>query len=756
MSSSKNILSGNSTPTDNTNFTAGTASSGKMPRREFLRNTSLSGIAFILGFSATGHAEATSINTIPGHLPFTGIADPTLTGNLTPYIMIEPSGRITIFNPKPEMGQGTYQSIPSLIAEELEVSLDQVTIITSSGQKGIASQSAGGSSSVRGSYALLRKTGATAREMLKTAAGKQWNTPVEELYADNGRIIHRPSGRSLSYGELAATASTLEVPANPPLKDPKDFKILGKSTPRPDIPLKVNGKAVFGIDAELPGMVYASIERCPVLGSKLVSFDDSAALQVKGVLKTVKSLRIQGKNRDEGVAVIAVNYWAAQKGRKALKIQWDYQGLDQFNTKDYEQHLRDLAKTEEGIIVHDSGNFDQAMKDAASHLEALYETPMVSHSPMEPMNCLAWWQEGDIVDIYTSVQGAQIVKRELSEALSIPADNITPHINFLGGGFGRRLAADYASEAALLSKAVGKPVKVIWTREDDTRMGPFRPMTFSAMRGGISSDGKAMAFSHKVISPSINATKNAKYDKTKADKGMVEGISDQPYEFPNMKNAYVFADIHIPMQPWRSVTSSTVAFAHECFIDEMAAAAHKDPMTFRLEMLTKESDTKRVLNKLKDVSGWDKPLRKGWGRGVAQYAFFAGLAGNVVEVSTLKNGGIKIEKIWSVIDLGTVVNPDTVSAQVEGAIIMALVAATKDAIIFEKGQSVQSNFHNNRMVRINETPPIEVHILAEGGPHIKGVGEPGLPPFAPALCNAIFAATGKRIRKLPFDLTNPA
>jgi isoquinoline 1-oxidoreductase beta subunit len=272
------------------------------------------------------------------------------------------------------------------------------------------------------------------------------------------------------------------------------------------------------------------------------------------------------------------------------------------------------------------------------------------------------------------------------------------------------------------------------------------------MKGAVSADGKAVAFQHKVISPSINATKNEKYDKTKPDGSMTEGISDQKYEIPNMKNAYVFADIHIPMQPWRSVTSSTLAFAHECFIDELAAAAGKDPLAFRLDMLTKDSDTKRVLTKLKEVSGWDKPLPKGWGRGVAQYEFFAGLAANVVEVSTKKDGSIKIEKIYSVIDLGTVVNPDMVKAQTEGAIVMGIVAATKDAVTFEKGRSIQSNFHNNRMLRINEMPAVEVHILAEGGPKIKGVGEPGLPPVAPALCNAVFSATGKRIRRLPFDL----
>jgi isoquinoline 1-oxidoreductase beta subunit len=726
----------------------------KLARRDFLKHTGLSGLALILGMSFTNTSDAetgTLTKMHPGDLPAAGLTDLPEAYDITPYIMIEPSGKITIINPKPEMGQGTYQSIPALIAEELEVSLDQVTVITSSGQKGIASQSAGGSSSVRGSYANLRKVGATAREMLRNAAAKQWNVPIEECYADNAKIFHRPTGKNLAYGELVATASTLEVPANPTLKDPKDFKILGKSMPRLDIPQKVTGKAVYGIDMEVPGMVYASVERCPVFGSKLISYDDTATRKVPGVLRTVKAERVLGKNRYEGVAVIATNYWAALKGRKALKVQWDHQGFDTFNSKDYEQQLRDLSKTD-GLVAHNSGDFDAAMKDAPHKVEALYETPILAHATMEPMNCLAHWQEGDKVDVWTSVQGAAIVKRELSATLGIPQDNITPHISFLGGGFGRRLAADYAGEAAGISKAIGKPVKVLWTREDDIELGPFRPMTFSAMQGALSADGKALAFQHKVISPSISATKSDKYDKTKPDRSMTEGISEQAYEIPNMKNAYVFADIHIPMQPWRSVTSSTLAFAHECFIDEMAAAAGKDPLAFRLEMLTKESDTKRVLSKLKEVSNWDHPLPKGWGRGVAQYKFFAGLAGNVIEVSTKKDGSIKIEKVYSVIDLGTVVNPDMVKAQTEGAIVMGIIAAIKDGIVFEKGRSIQSNFNNNRMLRINEMPAIEVFILAEGGPVIKGVGEPGLPPVAPALANAVFNATGKRIRRLPFDL----
>ena len=711
-------------------------------RRDFLRLTGITSLGFALGFSSSD---------VEGSPRVLNLSHEPITFELTPYVIIEKSGRITIMNPNPEMGQGTYQSIPSLIAEELELSLDQVIIRQTSGEKQFGRQVSGGSASVRGGYAPLRKIGATAREMLLKAASQQWNVPIDECYAEHGRIIHKPSGKSYFYGELAETASRMEVPENPRLKDPANFNILGKSVPRPDIPLKVFGSAEFGIDVEVPGMVYASVERSPVFGATLISYDDAQTKKVKGVISVVKTERIMGKNHYDSIAVVGDNYWAAFQGRKALKARWNYNGYDKFNTKDYEQSLRELAKTD-GLVVVDKGAFDKAYAEAPLKLEALYETPVLSHSTMEPMNCVAHWQQGDIVEVWASSQGPSLIKRELSESLGIPQDNIKPNIYFNGGGFGRRLRSDFASEAALISKQVGKPVKVVWTREDDTQMGPFRPMTFSAMKGALSADGKPLAFQHKVVSPSMAATTSANYDKSKPDRSMVEGISDQKYEFPNMKNSYVFAEMHIPMAAWRSVTSSTLAFAHECFIDEMAAKAGKDPMAFRLGMLTADSDTKRLLTKLKEVSGWDKPLPKGKGRGVAQYEFFAGLAGHVVEVSHQANGAIKIEKIYAVIDLGTVVNPDTVKAQMEGAVVMALTAAIKDGIIFQNGKSVQTNFNNNRMLRINEMPPVEVHILAEGGPTIKGVGEPGLPPFAPALCNAIYAATGKRIRRLPFDI----
>ena len=643
-------------------------------RRNFIKFTGITSAGLIIGLSLKGNNDIAEVANLSTELP---------SYELTPYIIIEKSGAITIFNTKPEMGQGTFQSIPSLIAEELEVSLDQITIKQTNGEKQFGPmQFAGGSMSVRSSYNELRNVGASAREMLVKAASQQWNVPVEECYAEDAKIFHKPSGKSLGYGDLVEVASKFEVPKTPKLKDPKNFKLLGKKVMRPDVPLKTSGKAMFGIDAVVPGMVYASVEHCPVFGAKLLSYDDSGAKKVKGVLSVETCERKFGPYTYEGIAVIAENYWAAYQGRKALIIKWDYQGNEKFNSKDYEQSLRDLSK-KEGVIDHNEGDFDKAFKEAPLKVEAFYETPVVSHSPIEPMNCVASWYDGNKLEIWVSTQVPGDIVRDFPKDFGVPAENLKLNMFFNGGGFGRRLYNDVINEAVQLTKKIGKPVKLIWSREDDTQQGPFRPMTFSAMKGAISADGKAVAFQHKVIAPTIDYDKD--YDKNKTDRSMTEGISEQKYEIPNMKNLYVYADFHIPVAAWRAVTSTTLAFAHECFIDEMAVKANKDPMEFRLGMLTKDSDTKNVLQKLKEVSGWNKPLPNGWGRGVAQYEFFAGLCGYVIEVS--KNGtGIKIEKVYAVIDLGTVVNPDTVKGQVEGAATMALTAALKMELRSIKGE----------------------------------------------------------------------
>jgi len=449
-------------------------SNATIQRRDFLRMTGLSGVGLILGFKSMadgGIGETAIMNGLSASF------------NVTPFIIIDTTGAITIFNQKPEMGQGTFQAIPAIIAEELEVSLDAITIKQTSGESFFGSQTAGGSSSVRSGYSMLRKTGASAREMLIQAAAQQWQVPAEECFADNATVIHKPSGKKLKYGELVETASKLAVPQNPKLKNPADFKILGKSAQRPDVPWKVTGKPIFGIDTDLPGMLYATVERSPIFGSKLVSFDDSAAMKVKGVVKVVKATRVFGKNIYEGVAVVAENYWAALKGRKALKVVWDNQGFDTFSSKAFNQKLRDLSKND-GVIAHNVGDFDKAFAESAQKIESFYETNMVSHSTMEPMNCTVQWHNDNNVEVWVSTQGPNIIKGEIASTQGVKADDVKVHVAFNGGGFGRRLSGDFANEAASIAKVMGgKPVKTIWTREDDTQMGPFRPMTFSAMKG---------------------------------------------------------------------------------------------------------------------------------------------------------------------------------------------------------------------------------------------------------------------------------
>ncbi len=705
-------------------------------RRSFIKKAGATGLTFWLGLSYVKGESTAVIST----------AKP-----LTPFIKIDAAG-ITIFNPNPEMGQGSYQAVASMIAEELEVSLDQITIKNTSGEKEFgAGQWAGGSSTVREGYLTYRKIGASAKEMLVKAASQTWGVSPASCTAKEGKVLHAATNRTLKYEELAEAASLLEIPKEPKLKDPKDFKMLGKSVKRPDIPLKVTGKAEFGIDADVPGMLYSSVERCPVIGGTLKTFDATAAMKVPGVVKVVSAERVIGKYSSTGVAVIAKTYWAAIQGRKALKIDWDTKGFETFNSSDYEHKLRSLSK-EEGILDKQKGSVDLPV---AQVVESFYETPMVAHHPLEPMNCTVH-VNGKKVEIWTSTQVPVSVTGpgmmgSMPALVGINPEDITLHAGFIGGGFGRRLYFDYIVEAINVAKQVDSPVKVVWSREDTTTQGPFRPMTFSKMIGGLSEKNQVVSFQHKVISPGFMDSAMPNWDKTKLDSMMTEGISAQEYDIPNMKNSFVFADYHVPLAAWRSVTSSTLAFAHECFIDELAHKAEKDPLDFRIDLQSTNTDTKRVLKKLREITNWDKPLPAGKARGVAQWDFFAGLSAQAVEVSLAKNGAVSVDKVYVVIDLGTVVNPDNVKAQVEGAVLMALSAAIHPAITLKNGVVEQKNFDTTPVTRMSEAPEVIVEIITEGA-KIKGVGEPGLPPFAPALGNAIFALTKKRLRKLPLEI----
>ncbi|MFN8355555.1 MAG: xanthine dehydrogenase family protein molybdopterin-binding subunit [Spirosomataceae bacterium] len=720
-----------------------------MKRRHFLRNSALSSTALILGIGTSGQATAAQLVNL-GQLG----AEAGL--EVTPYVIIEKTGTITLMVTKPDMGQGTYQSLSAILADELDVALDKVKIEFTKGEKKFGDQTSGGSASVRGSYQELRKAGAAAREMFVKAAAQKWNVQPADCYTENGKVIEKTSAKSLSYNELVDAASKLEVPKEPQLKDPKNFKYIGKPLPRPDVPWKVTGKPIFGLDAEVPGMLIASVAHCPVFGGKVKSVNSAAAKAIKGVKDVVIIDRKLEKYVVQGasVAVVATNYWAALQGRKALKIEWDFAGNEQFNTTSYNQKVKQLAN-KTGDPDKPKGDFASAYASAVVKVEAEYDTPFLSHSPMEPQNALVW-VKGDQVEAWVPSQGPDLVRDAISQHLNLKPENIATHICFSGGGFGRRLFPDVAVEAAQISQKLNAPVKVIWTREDDTSLGPFRPPTYSVLKAGLDANGKPIAFQHKVVSPSISdfLWKGA-YQPGKPADEMMEAIVDMSYNIPNTHHEYVNVENHVPLGWWRAVTSTTTAFSHECFMDELAVKAGKDPIDFRLSLLTDEQRVQRaILEALKEKSGWTKPLAKGWARGVAIWEFFAGAAGHVVEVSKKADGKIKIERVFVAIHLGTVVNPETVKAQVEGGVVMGLTAALKDGITFENGRSVQQNFDTYRMTRIDEMPIIESVILTDNQPKINGVGEPGLPPLAPALANAIFNLTGKRIRKLPFDLEN--
>lgn len=720
--------------------------SKKVSRRGFIKVTSLSGAFLALGLpnllSAAGKPVA-GLENISGSLA-KGV-------EINPFIIIEESGQITIFSHRPDMGQGTWQSMPMIVAEELEVDPKTIQIKPTRGEKKYGGQLSGGSTSVRGSWDLLRKAGASTKEMLVKAASQQWNVPLNECYASEAKVYHKPSGKSLTYGELVAAASKLEVPAEPKLKDPSEFKWVGKSLPRPEIPLKVNGSAIFGMDQKIPGMLYASVERCPTIHGKVKSIDDSEALKVPGVKQVLKVDRNVYYTTQEGVAVVADSYFSALTGRKKLKIEWELEPEKNTDTDVYFEQLRKLADTP-GAVHEEVADFNQMLEKAPKKLVSRYETPFEAHAPMEP-ECALVHVKGDSCEIWASVQGPDTTVDAMSGYLKIPAENITVHTPFLGGAFGRKAYYDYLFEAADLSKKISAPVKIIWTREDDTTQGPFRPAMLSHMEGTLDKGGNLTGLHHKVVSHSIQAQVFNSLEEGKPDMWALGEINKEelPYSTPKYKTSFVLAETQIPICWWRSVYCSTTIYGQESFIDEMAVLAGKDPLQFRMDMMKGKLRFYNVLKELREKSGWDKPLGEGKGKGVAISKSFGSIVAHVVYVGRDPKGKMKIEKVVSMVDCGMTVNPDNIVAQIEGSIIMGITAAIKDPITIKDGKVQQTNFHNYQMLRMNEIPELEVHIV-KSLERPGGIGEPGLPPVAPALTNAIYSATKNRIKKLPFKL----
>jgi isoquinoline 1-oxidoreductase beta subunit len=715
-------------------------SSKNISRRNFIRYTGITGAALTLGFYLPAKGKEAAILK-------TSTAE-KLGIELNAWISIDTTGKVTIINHRAEMGQGSFQAVPQIIAEELEVNLDDVRIVFASGNNAkYGSQVTGGSSTVRGSYKRLLNLGASAREMLIEAAAKKWSVAKTECYAENGQVIHKPTGKKLGYGDLVEEASRLEPPKDVQLKLPAEYKILRKPLPRQDTPLKVNGKAEFGLDKKLPGMLYAVVERNPRFLGKVKSFDDSAAKAVPGVKHVLKIQMNVFSHKREGVAVVADNLWAAMQGRKALKVEWDDTGFEHHST---DQLYAKMAGQLKGSPINfkTKGNFLSAYEKASKKLEAIYETPYESHSCMEPVNCIAHVQDNKI-DIWGPIQGPDWIQDDISKVMGVPKENVTVNMTFLGGGFGRKAFTDYPHEACVISKEVKAPVQVVWTREDDTTQGPFRPGMIYQCKGALSDDGRIRAYETKMAGQNMDHQWPGS-DKSNYNGSVTEGFLETYMEsIPNYSFGDFPLDSPIPVMWWRSVYSSTNGFAFESFMDEMAIQAGKDPLEFRREHVSEER-YHQLINKLEEVSGW-KVKGKNSGYGLAITECFSSIVGEVVKVSKKPDGKMKIDKVWAVMDCGWYVNPDIIKAQVEGSIIMALGAATKHATHFQDGKAVEKNFDTYKMPRISDIPEIEVHIM-ENEEKAGGVGEPALPPFTPALTNAIFDLTGKRIRKLPFNL----
>ncbi|GLU45145.1 molybdopterin cofactor-binding domain-containing protein [Allomuricauda sp. NBRC 101325] len=678
-------------------------------------------------------------------------SDPESFGvELNAWVHINMDGKVTIFSHRAEMGQGVYQAIPQIVCEELEVSLDDVNIVFAKGDnKKYGSQVTGGSSTVRGSYKNLLKLGATARTMLIMAAAAKWNVPASECYAEAGHVIHKPSENKFHYGELVEEAAQLDPPSDIVLKSRSEYKLIGKSMPRQDIPLKVNGTAVFGLDKALPGMMYAMVERSPKLHGKIKTFDDTEARKIPGVKDVFKVKMGVFTLYREGVAVVADNTWAALQGKRALTIEWDDSGFEQLNSEDIRKKMDGTLLKNKGLVQKKQGDADSIIDNAEDKIDITYHTPFQSHSPIEPLNCVAHYQE-DKVEIWGPIQAPEWVQDYISTEMGIEREKIIVNMTFLGGGFGRKAFMDYPHEATVISKHIGGPVQVVWTREDEMTQGPWRPgIAYRCEAVLENSDIKAMRV--RFVGQNEDHMRRAENaDRTRANWGTSEGFP-KPY-YDSIENIS-FYDVPfelptVPIMWWRSVYASTNGFAYDGFLDVLATESKTDPMDFRRKYM-KDDRSQKLIDKLEKVSGW-KNRGKGYGVGITEC--FRTTVGQVVKVSKKANGnGVQIDHVWVVVDCGWYVNPNIIKAQVEGAIIMAMGAATSHEITFEAGQAMQSNFDSYPLPRISDTPEIEVFIM-DNEENAGGVGEPGLPPFAPALANAIYNLTGKRIYNLPFKL----
>jgi isoquinoline 1-oxidoreductase beta subunit len=687
------------------------------------------------------------------------------------YLGLEPDGTVIIVTHRSEMGTGIRSVLPTVVAEELDADWKRVKIEQAIGDTKYGSQNTDGSCSIRDFYDAMREAGATARLMLELAAASKWGVPVAECKAQNHQVVHAATNRKLGYGELVAIAAKLAKPKQEELKykSPAEYRYIGKDVPIIDREDLCSGRGTFGIDARMPGMVYASIERSPVLGGKLKTYDDQEARKVPGVERTVVLEGFtppHGFKALGGVAVIANNTWSANKGREALKIEWEPGKNAEYDSASYKQKLLETVRSPQRV-VRNAGDVDAEFAKGGKTHEAEYYAPHLSHAPMEPPAAVAEFKEGRAL-IYAATQNPQAVQDTVAAALGIDKKNVECHVTLLGGGFGRKSKPDYVAEAALLSKAVGKPVKVTWTREDDIRFDYYHTVSAMYLKAALDEKGRPTAWLQRVAFPSMMSTFNpAAASASGGEMGM--GWTNVPFDIPNQRAENGPAQHHVRIGWLRSVANIQHAFAVQSFVDELAHLAKRDPVEYLLDVIgqprkiepaqrNRFSDKfpyetgrlRRVIELAAERSGWAKRKpSKGRALGVAAHYSFLTYVAAVVEVEVDGQGRIRIPRVDIALDAGRVINPDRVKAQFEGASVFGAGIALMNEITAAKGEIQQSNFHDYRVARINEAPLMtNVHIVASEAPP-AGVGEPGVPVMAPAICNAIFAATGKRIRELP-------
>ena len=708
-------------------------------RREFIKISAALGGGLLIGIQLGRTAGAASAATAPATA---AAADTAFAPNV--WLTITPDDVVSIRVASSEMGQGVMTALPMLIAEELDADWDTVQAEFAPVNPAYANpifgrQQTGGSTAVRGYWSTLREAGAVGRELLLSAAADSWGVPIEQCHAENGQVSHAGSGRSLRYGALAERAARLPVPESVFLKEPDQFTLLGRALPRLDIPAKVDGSAGFGTDVRVPGMLTATVARCPVFGGTVKKVNDARAKSVPGVRRVVAI--------SSGIAVVAEHFWAARQGRDALEIEWAPGSAAQLDSAAITARLAERADS--GTVGRNEGDAQRALADAARRVEAVYEVPYLAHACMEPMNCTADVR-ADGCDIWVPTQSQTNTHQTAVRLTGLPAEKVQVHTTYLGGGFGRRGEQDFVIEAIEASRAVGAPVKVMWTREDDMQHDFYRPATYNRLAAALNEQGMPVAWQHRIAGPSISQRDAHEPETSGSDFSATEGALNLPYAIPNILVSYARVNSAVPVGYWRSVASSQNAFITECFLDELAAAGGQDPFELRRTLLREQPRLHGVLELAASKAGWSTPVAAGRFRGIAVAEAFRSYVAQVAEIS-IADGQVRVHRVVCAIDCGMIVNPDTIVAQMESGIVFGLTAALKGEISIANGRAVQGNFHDYPLLRLDECPDIEVYIVpSDQAP--GGVGEPGTPPIAPAVANAVFAATGKPVRRLPIRL----